>query len=62
MTIVRVAALVYPDQRHRVSACVLDELLTRLGAEPSEADNRVCNGTLLSREPFGRPRSTTPCD
>lgn len=43
---------VYPDQRHRVPAWILEELMTRLCAEPSEADNRVCNGTLLSREQY----------
>jgi hypothetical protein len=43
---------VYPDQRHRVPAWVLDELMTRLRTEASEADNRVCNGTLLSREQY----------
>jgi len=43
---------VYPDQRHRVPAWLLDELTKRLRTEVSEADNPVCNGTLLSREQY----------
>jgi hypothetical protein len=43
---------VYPDQRHQVPAWTLDELVRRLGAERSEPDNRVCNGSLLSREQY----------
>ena len=43
---------VYPDQRHCVPVWIVDELSERLSAERSEPDNRVCNGTLLSREQY----------
>ena len=46
---------VYPGERHRVPAWVMDELLGRLAAEtrqPPTPDQHVCAGTLLSREQY----------
>jgi hypothetical protein len=43
---------VYPDQREKVPAWVLEGLVGRLESESAEADNRTCNGTLLSREQY----------
>jgi hypothetical protein len=43
---------VYPDQRTQVPEWVAAELAHRLIAEGSEPENRVCNGTLLSREQY----------
>jgi len=43
---------VYADSRDNVPTWVLSELLQRLRAETTEADNRVCWGTLLSREQY----------
>lgn len=47
---------VYPGERERVPAWVMDELLARLQQEqrqaPRPADARVCRGTLLSREQY----------
>lgn len=46
---------IYPGERHRVPAWVLEELMARLAAEtqqPPAADPHVCAGTLLSREQY----------
>jgi len=46
---------VYPGERHRVPAWVVEELMARLAAEtrePPAADPHVCAGTLLSREQY----------
>ena len=43
---------VYPDQRHRVPAWVIDELTDRFRREQSDEIGKVCNGTLLSREQY----------
>jgi hypothetical protein len=46
---------VYPGERHRVPAWVIEELLGRLAAEtkqPPATDPHVCAGTLLSREQY----------
>lgn len=46
---------IYPGERHRVPAWVLEDLTARLAAEtrqPPEADPHVCAGTLLSREQY----------
>jgi hypothetical protein len=43
---------VYPDQRHRIPGWVVDELTRRFAAERSDPANRLCNGTLLSREQY----------
>jgi predicted nucleotidyltransferase len=46
---------IYPGERHRIPAWVMEELAARLVAEvrqgPAE-DHRVCAGTLLSREQY----------
>jgi hypothetical protein len=43
---------IYPDQREKVPAWVLDDLVARLESDGSETGKRVCNGTLLSREQY----------
>ena len=43
---------VYPNQRHRIPAWVVDTLTRRFATECSESANPVCNGTLLSREQY----------
>jgi hypothetical protein len=43
---------VYPDQRHRVPAWVIDELTARFLGDQSDETVHVCNGTLLSREQY----------
>jgi predicted nucleotidyltransferase len=46
---------IYPGERHRVPAWVMQHLLQRLAAETSAAppeDRHVCNGTMISREQY----------
>jgi hypothetical protein len=43
---------VYPDQRHRIPAWVSDELSVRFRREQADEVDKVCNGTLLSREQY----------
>jgi hypothetical protein len=44
---------VYPSERTRVPARVIQELMARLDGElAGDADERVCNGTMLSREQY----------
>jgi hypothetical protein len=46
---------IYPGERHRVPAWVMDRLLQKLAAEiaqPPAVDPHVCAGTLLSREQY----------
>ena len=43
---------VYPSERHRIPSWVIRELAQRLTSEAPEPQNRVCNGTLLSREQY----------
>jgi len=46
---------IYPGERHRVPAWVMQELMARLAAEvqqPPREDGHVCAGTLLSREQY----------
>jgi hypothetical protein len=43
---------IYPDQRDVVPDGVLEELAGRLVRQRVEPDNRVCFGTLLSREQY----------
>lgn len=46
---------VYPGERHRVPAWVMEKLTSRLGAETRQKapeDPRICNGTLVSREQY----------
>jgi hypothetical protein len=43
----------YPDERRRIPAWVMGELLERLShAHAAPADGHVCRGTLLSREQY----------
>jgi hypothetical protein len=42
----------YPHERNKVPAWIMDELLGRLGATRASESERVCNGTLLSREQY----------
>jgi hypothetical protein len=42
---------IYPGERHRVPAQVIDELLARVRAEPPR-DARLCRGSLLSRAQY----------
>jgi hypothetical protein len=43
---------VYPDRRDHIPEWVVVELLRRFNAQREEPENRVCNGTLLSREHY----------
>jgi hypothetical protein len=46
---------IYPGERHRIPAWVMDTLIARLSAEarqPLANDPHVCAGTLLSREQY----------
>lgn len=43
---------VYPDQRDIVPAGLIHELTGRLAAQQQEPANRICFGTLLSREQY----------
>ena len=46
---------IYPGERHRVPAWVMERLLARLAVEsrqPPDEDPHVCAGTLLSREQY----------
>jgi hypothetical protein len=46
---------IYPGERHRIPAWVIEDLLGRLAAEtrqPPAEDRHVCAGTLLSREQY----------
>lgn len=46
---------IYPGERHRIPAWVMERLLARLAqetAQPPEHNGRVCAGTLLSREQY----------
>ena len=46
---------IYPGERHRIPAWVMQDLMQRLAAEvqqPAGADPHVCAGTLLSREQY----------
>ena len=46
---------IYPGERHRVPAWLMEQLLMRLQDEtrrPPPQDGRVCAGTLLSREQY----------
>lgn len=46
---------IYPGERHRVPAWVMESLLRKLAEEtqaPPAEDLRVCGGTLLSREQY----------
>jgi hypothetical protein len=45
---------IYPSERHRIPADVMNELLGRLAAEVNAApsNDRVCRGTLTSRAQY----------
>jgi hypothetical protein len=43
---------VYPDHRDCVPSGLISEMAHRLAAQPKEPFNRVCFGTLLSREQY----------
>jgi predicted nucleotidyltransferase len=46
---------IYPGERHRIPAWVMNDLLARLAAEsrqPPVQDPHICAGTLLSREQY----------
>jgi len=43
---------VYPDRRDRIPSFVTDELLRRLAEDRTDPDDRVCYGTMLSREQY----------
>jgi putative nucleotidyltransferase-like protein len=43
---------VYPDRRDQVPRWVVDELARRWSEDRAEPQNRVCYGTLLSREQY----------
>ena len=46
---------IYPGERHRIPAWVMDKLIARLAAEsrqPPVQDPHICAGTLLSREQY----------
>lgn len=43
---------VYPDQRQQIPVWVSDELAGRFQADGLDPDNRICNGTVLSREQY----------
>jgi len=45
-------SFVYPRERAKVPAWVMDELVARLNASRDAEDVPVCNGTLLSREQY----------
>ena len=42
----------YPDRRNDVPNRIIENLVRRLQAEGPEPENRVCRGTLLSREQY----------
>ncbi len=45
-------AFVYPRERQKIPAWVMDGLMARMVAERGSEDVPVCNGTLLSREQY----------
>ncbi len=45
-------SFVYPSERGRVPAWIVDELLGRLALSRDAEPSAVCNGTLLSREQY----------
>jgi hypothetical protein len=45
---------IYPSERNRVPARVFEELLARLRNEPLDARQRICRGTLISRQQYLR--------
>jgi hypothetical protein len=44
---------IYPGERDKIPAAIMDDLITRLQREKrAAADNRICRGTLLSRKQY----------
>jgi hypothetical protein len=43
---------VYPDRRANIPELIMNELTDRLQCQQPEPDNRLCRGTLLSREQY----------
>ena len=43
---------VFPGERHRVPAEVMNQLVQRLANDPAAGDSRLCRGTLLSRQQY----------
>jgi hypothetical protein len=44
---------IYPDERDKVPSAIMDDLLARLRSERrTTGDERICNGTLLSRKQY----------
>ena len=45
---------IYPGERERIPAKVMDHLIGRLRNEPSAQGSKICRGTLLSRQQYLR--------
>ncbi|HVG25128.1 MAG TPA: hypothetical protein VND45_13310 [Thermoanaerobaculia bacterium] len=43
---------IYPGDREKVPAWVVEELTTRMRAETTNAAEKVCNGTIVSRQQY----------
>jgi len=43
---------IYPSDREKIPAWVIDELTDRVRAEKTNADEKVCNGTIISRQQY----------
>jgi len=55
LTYVTFFTFVYPTERHRIPAAVFEDLIARLRASletPRNGDERVCQGTLVSRAQY----------
>ncbi len=43
---------IYPGEREKVPAWVIDEMTQRVREEKANADEKVCNGTIVSRQQY----------
>ena len=43
---------IYPSEREKVPAWVIDELTARMRAEKHNEEEKVCNGTIVSRQQY----------
>jgi len=44
---------IYPGERDKIPSAIMDDLVVRLGSEQrTTGDERICNGTLLSRKQY----------
>jgi hypothetical protein len=43
---------IYPGERDKIPAAVIEELTGRLRSDPARADTNLCRGTLLSRSQY----------